>query len=96
VQPPAWLRRDFVNTNWKIGGDDGWEEEVGVKDGVKIDVGPGVSIEQTFTVWKRILKGPATTLLGSLTTESPPPSIKVGRSMYGIVVTPLQGDRTID
>jgi hypothetical protein len=86
VPTPAWLELDFVNTNWKVGGDDGWEE-----GDIHVGVGPGESVEQTFSVWRRVVKEPTTVVLGSLTSESPPPSIKVGRSMYGIVATPLRG-----
>jgi len=84
VPTPAWLELDFVNTNWKVGGDDGWEE-----GDIHVGVGSGESVEQTFSVWRRVVKAPTTVVLGSLTSESPPPSIKVGRSMYGIVATPL-------
>jgi hypothetical protein len=93
VQPPDWLKRDFVNTNWKIGGDDGWATGPFEENGIVVDVGPGKSVEQTFSVWKRVLRAPITTVLGSLTKENPPPAVDVGRSMYGIVVTPLESDQ---
>lgn len=87
VPPPEWLKRDFVDTTWKIGGDDGWDEA----GGIVVGVGTGHSVDHVFSVWRRVVREPTTVLLGALTKQSPPPAIDAGWSMYGVVVTPLAG-----
>jgi hypothetical protein len=84
VTPPDWLKRDFVDTNWDVGCDEGWPDRV-----IDLAVGPGQSVEHEFSVWRRVVAKPTTVILGALSYESPPPPVEVERSMYGIVVTPL-------
>jgi ferric-dicitrate binding protein FerR (iron transport regulator) len=84
VTPPDWLKRDFVDTNWDVGCDEGWPDRV-----IDLAVGPGQSVEHVFSVWRRVVAKPTTVILGALSYESPPPPVEVERSMYGIVVTPL-------
>jgi ferric-dicitrate binding protein FerR (iron transport regulator) len=90
VAPPAWLKRGFVDTGWTVGCDEGWEDRI-----IDVSQGPGQSIEQVFSAWRRVVPEPTTVMLGALTDdeESPPPPVKIGRSMYGIVATPLSADR---
>jgi hypothetical protein len=87
VPPPKWLKRDFVDTNWDVGCDEGWEDRI-----IDVSGGPGQSVEHVFSVWRRVVPKPTTVLMGALSSESPAPPLTVERSMYGIVVTPLVGD----
>ena len=89
VPPPPWLTRDFVDTQWDVGCDEGWEDQI-----IDSGIGAGNSIDHTFSVWQRVVPEPTTVMLGPLSYEqSPPPASSVLRSMYGIVVTPLRGGR---
>jgi hypothetical protein len=88
VPPPEWLKRDFEDTNWDVGSDEGWEDRI-----IDVAAGPGQSVEHPFSVWRRAVTEPTTVLLGAISQESPPPAVDVKRSMYGIVVTPLAGGR---
>jgi hypothetical protein len=88
VPPPDWLKRDFADTNWDVGSDEGWEDKI-----IDVAMGPGQSIEHVFSVWRRVVAQPATVLLGAISQESPPPAPDAARSMYGVVVTALQPDR---
>jgi hypothetical protein len=89
VSPPEWLQRDFVDTNWDVGSDEGWPDRV-----IDLAIGPGHSVEHVFSVWRRVVTKPTTVMLGALSHESPPPPVEVERSMYGIVVTPLSRGAT--
>jgi hypothetical protein len=84
VTPPDWLKRDFVDTSWDVGCDEGWPDRV-----IDLDTGSGQSVEHAFSVWRRVVAKPTTVILGALSHESPPPPVEVERSMYGIVITPL-------
>jgi hypothetical protein len=86
VPPPEWLTRDFVDTTWDVGCDDGWADKI-----IDTGVGAGNSIDQVFSVWQRVVREPTTVLLGPLSREQTPPlKVSDSRSMYGIVVTPLR------
>jgi hypothetical protein len=88
ISPPEWLKRDFEDTNWDVGSDEGWGDRI-----IDVAAGPGQSVEHVFSVWRRNVPEPTTVILGAVSHESPPPAVDVKRSMYGIVVTPLNGDR---
>jgi hypothetical protein len=81
---PEWLKQDFTDTNWDVGCDEGWEDKV-----LEVSLGPGQSVDHTFSIWRRVVRQPTTVLLGSLNQEPPPPGVDADWSMYGIVVTPL-------
>ncbi len=88
VPPPAWLRRDFVDTHWDLGSDDGWEDQI-----IATGLGPGESIDHACSVWRRDVATPTTVVLGALTEEEVlEPAVKISRSMYGVVATPLRRD----
>jgi hypothetical protein len=87
VTPPEWLKRDFVDTSWDVGSDEGWPDRV-----IDLAIGSGQSVEHAFSVWRRVLTRPTTVILGALSHESPQPPVEVERSMYGIVVTPLTAE----
>ncbi|HMO16414.1 MAG TPA: iron dicitrate transport regulator FecR, partial [Pirellulaceae bacterium] len=61
VEPPEWLKRDFVDTNWDVGSDDGWPD-----GDISTGIGPGVSIDHVCSVWKRDVYESTTVVLGSL------------------------------
>jgi hypothetical protein len=89
VPPPEWLTRDFVDTNWDVGSDDGWEDGI-----IATGLGTGVSIDHGCSVWRRDVTEPSTVILGALSQEkSSMPATEVERSMYGVVATPLVGQR---
>ena len=77
---PAWLQESFVDTGFDIGLDEG---PLPQRLDHQIDKGPGVSVDYVFSVWKRDVAQPEPVVLG------PRGGLSLGRSMYGIVVTPL-------
>jgi ferric-dicitrate binding protein FerR (iron transport regulator) len=84
--PPKWLTDSFVDTGWDIGIDEGFDDVPEVKTAV----GPGRSIEWTFSIWMQEIHAPTTVILGSLqeaATSAAPRDVL--RAMYGIVATPL-------
>jgi hypothetical protein len=88
VPPPEWLKRDFVDTHWDIGSDEGYEDRI-----IANGVGPGESIDHTCSVWRRAVPEPTTVVLGELSSEEVAiPATDVERSMYGVVAVPL-GER---
>jgi hypothetical protein len=89
VAPPDWLKRDFVDTKWDIGSDDGWDE-----GDIVTGRGAGQSIDHVCSVWRRDVLEPSTVVLGALSHEELAlPAIVVERSMYGIVATSLHRER---
>ncbi len=86
VPPPEWLTRDFVDTNVDIGLD-----EVHTHINVETANGPGNSLDQFYSVWKREVREPSSIVLGPLGLEKyTVPARVVQRGMYGIVATPLE------
>jgi FecR protein len=88
VTPPEWLKRDFVDTGWDVGSDEGWEDRI-----IDVAVGPGRSIEQVCSVWRREVRKASTVVLGALSQEQGIP-LEAERSMYGFVATPLRRDHS--
>lgn len=82
--PPRWLKRDFVDTGFKIGMDEYEASQSDVRPTSKLGKGPGDSIDYSFSIWKRDLISPGKIVLG------PRGGITKRRSMYGIVATPLE------
>ena len=78
---PTWLRESFVDTGFDVGMDEGAYEAAPNR---QLGVGRGVSIDYTFSVWKRDVAGNDSVVLG------PRGGQRGGRSMYGIVVTPVK------
>jgi hypothetical protein len=85
LEPPEWLRDGFQNTGDKIGVDVGpffskgqWHNKT------PPGVGPGMSVEDTLSVWVREVTAAGVVRLGA--TEAP----ESGPNMYGIVAVPLE------
>jgi hypothetical protein len=92
VPPPEWLARDFIDTKWDVGCDEGWPDKI-----IDNGVGAGESIDHVFSVWQRVVPEPTTVMLGPLSSQqTPPPKVRDQRSMYGIVVTPLRGQPAVN
>jgi hypothetical protein len=85
VPPPEWLKRDFVDTNWDIGSDEGYPDR-----DIDVATGAGQTIDHVCSVWRRDVLEASTVILGALSSEkSTRPARDVERSMYGVVATPL-------
>lgn len=84
VPTPSWLLERFVDTGVDIGLDEGpWE---GIPDH-RTAVGPGNSIDNVFSVWRRRCERPEAVTLGSVGDS------KEARAMYGIAAVPLDDER---
>lgn len=80
VPTPSWLKDGFADTGIDIGLDEGpWE---GIPDH-RNAVGPGKSIDNVFSVWKRRCLDTTPVTLGPVGDSSE------ARAMYGIAATPL-------
>jgi hypothetical protein len=89
VPPPDWLAQDFVDTGLEVGLD-----EVHKHVNMDLAVGPGQSLDQTYSVWHRQVTDASSILLGPLGREPfAKPARVVQRGMYGIVATALEPSR---
>ena len=82
VEPPAWLSNDFADTGLDIGLDTCGKGQ----QNVQLGQGPGQSIDQVFSVWKRDVLGAETVILGPMSTEG---QSEAQNSMYGIAAVAL-------
>jgi hypothetical protein len=98
VPVPAWLSANFRNTGDKIGEDSGpWGKK---RHQNKVDLGPGNSIDNIFSVWERVVTKAQTVGLGptpGLLESSGPPvagaagrQVMPGASMFGIAAVPWE------
>ena len=78
MQVPHWLVDGFSDTGLEIGLDEGPNR---FKPEFAVGVGPGESVDQTFSVWKRVVNEPCILDLGSLPR---PDGEFYGYNMYGI------------
>jgi ferric-dicitrate binding protein FerR (iron transport regulator) len=74
-KPLSWLTGQFTNTGIKIGLDEGSWPDPSL---FSVDVGPGKSINQVFSVWRRDVEADESIKLGCLEGG------KTNRAMYGI------------
>ncbi|UUO09185.1 hypothetical protein M4951_12910 [Blastopirellula sp. J2-11] len=93
---PQWLSRDFVDTGYKVGMDEGPYLHDGnfIHQKCSLAVGPNHSIDSNFRVWARKIEEPGVITLGGVDIREydlPKPEYgdHNGTNMYGIVVTPL-------
>jgi hypothetical protein len=78
---PKWLSEQFEDTGAKVGLDEGpWENETPNR---VLGVGPGISIDHVFTVWRRRCETPGVYKLGPMGKG------REARAMYGVAATPL-------
>ncbi len=81
---PEWLRNGFRDTGDDIGMDAGPFFSKGARHNeTPPGIGPGLSVEDTFSVWVKEVSVPGNIYLGS--TEAP----ELEPNMYGIVAVPL-------
>jgi hypothetical protein len=90
LTPPTWLVERFSETGDTIGIDESTNEQA---DATK--VGPGVSINQTLSVWKLVAEHGGVVYLGP--NGNPPPHepaevLYVPSNMYGIAVVRIAND----
>jgi hypothetical protein len=87
VSPPDWLLQDFEATDDKLGLDNGpfFAERYKRFANYKQGVGAGNSIDEVFSIWKRVVKQPGVVKLGS----------NAGKTwecgMYCLAAVPLNG-----
>jgi hypothetical protein len=82
VDVPSWLQKDFDETDWKVGMDEG-ERPGRPEDPRILGTGAGRSVDYRFSVWKRKTPSVGKVVLGGL------PSIDTVQSMYGILAIPV-------
>ncbi|UUO04868.1 hypothetical protein M4951_15905 [Blastopirellula sp. J2-11] len=96
---PDWLSRDYVDTGFRVGLDEGPYFDPRIEQDqhahTELGVGPNCSIEGNFSVWLRKVPEAGTIRLGGVDSrrrELPKPKYGShdGSNMYGIVVTPLE------
>ncbi|WP_442483184.1 FecR domain-containing protein [Aeoliella sp. SH292] len=93
IPPPDWLVEQFEDTGVDIGLDEGpWEDEIPAEyrklDINTTDKGPGKSIDNVFSVWRRRCTDTTPITLGSAGTWTG--NEGHGRAMYGVAATPLE------
>jgi hypothetical protein len=82
LKVPAWLSDQFRNTGDKIGGDSAYPK----RKAHLIGKGPGVEVDDIYSVWERTVSEPGVVKLGASNIGG----AKAGSaSMYGIAATPL-------
>jgi ferric-dicitrate binding protein FerR (iron transport regulator) len=87
LTPPPWLVKQFSETGDTIGIDESGDELA-----APLGVGPGVSIDQTLSVWRLVATHGGIVSLGPNGTpvpHHPAPVLYVPSNMYGIAVTRL-------
>ncbi|MEN1678291.1 MAG: FecR domain-containing protein [Planctomycetota bacterium] len=92
IAVPGWLKGGFVCTEDKIGLDEGphVDERHRVLQRKFPGLGPGRSIDQVFTVWKRVVTEPSTVTCGYNSKR------RAAFQMYGVAATPLNGLGDLD
>lgn len=87
---PSWLSRKFEPTGDKIGLDEGphVDERHRVLQRKFPGLGPGSSIDQTFSIWKRVVEEPSTITCGYNSQN------RGHVQMYGVAATPLETPST--
>jgi hypothetical protein len=90
LTPPSWLVEQFNETGDIVGIDESSNKQTD-----PAQVGPGISIDQTLSVWRFVAEQGGVVYLGP--NGTPPPhdpaeAIYVPSNMYGIAVVRLGGD----
>jgi hypothetical protein len=84
VPTPDWLPERFENTGVKIGLDEGPDEGIPHH---RTAVGPGNSIDNVFTVWRRRCERGEVVKIGAMGTRAD------ARAMYGIAAKALDDEQ---
>jgi hypothetical protein len=79
---PDWLRSRFFNTGDEIGLDGGKYTRFGERK--SLGVGPGISIDDVFSVWRLDVHAPDTITLGAIQAGGET------HNMYGVVAVPME------
>lgn len=83
MDPPQWLKDDFVDTGVKVGLD---EAKSVYHKNFELGTGAGESVDMTFSVWKQEVPTPRVVQLGSVNKHR----ATFGYNMYGIATAPLK------
>ena len=87
---PEWLQKDFLNTGDRIGVDVVAFRGAGL--GIDVPgVGPGVKVDDSFTVWRRTIKAAEVIELGPNVAKNYPTR---GAAMYGIAAVGLANEKS--
>ncbi|MEW4565486.1 hypothetical protein AB1K70_23365 [Bremerella sp. JC770] len=98
LEIPDWLTRDFVDTGFRVGLDEGPYFDPNFNEIVhtecEIATGANNSVDSNFAVWKREISQPGIVQLGGVNIRERPLPEPIygghnGSNMYGIVVQPL-------
>ena len=93
LQQTSWLSDQFEDTGDNIGVDEGYHVPNDVR---KLASGPGVSIDQVHSIWKRRVSHGETVSIGPysplISPETSSLGTKASLNMYGIVAVPLPPD----
>lgn len=90
IESPEWLTKDFSDTGWDIGLDEGYNDRVPDKSR-KTAIGSGKSVDFVFSIWKQDVMQASTVLLGSVQQDHIDEIPReVSQSMYSIAVAPLR------
>lgn len=94
VTPPDWIKKSFIDTGDHIGVDETpYDTSVRFPYNDKFaQVGPGISIDRTHSIWKTVVpKGGIVTLgqNGQLPSHKRRNNIRAHTNMYGIVAVPF-------
>lgn len=97
IAPPHWLTDDFHDTGDRLGMDTGarfsLEEKKSRDIRVQRGAGPGVSIDDTFSIWELVVEEPGPVVLGANGFPKQPQH-PYWSSMYGIAAVELDNDES--
>jgi hypothetical protein len=82
--PPNWLRENFFNTYDEVGLDGGGYKRFGIGAEKTVDIGPGNSVDDTFSIWRLDVPKAGTVKLGAMQSGGQ------YHNMYGIAAVPLE------
>lgn len=88
MKVPDWLSTSFEDTGLDIGLDQAHSRQTRRST---LGVGPGKSIDDTFSVWARTVDKPSEINLGGVSSK--PTNKRLGWNMYGIAAAPLDDGR---
>ena len=84
MSQPPWLTTNFVDTGYDLGLDQDASDYHPLKS---VKVGPGISIDDTFSIWQREMPGGGPLVMGGVKA---PNDKGGGYNMYGILAVPMK------